>query len=101
MFYQSGLGILKSLILLDSQSTVDVLCNPELIQSIHHAHEAMKIEWNTGIQTTNLIGDLPGYGAVWFDPEVIANILSLKVVQENVILHMIARKTVDVLSPSS
>jgi hypothetical protein len=29
-----------------------------------------------------LIGDLPGYGTVWYDPESIANILSLKRVAE-------------------
>ena len=29
----------------------------------------------------NLIGDLPGYGMVLFDPKAIANILSLKIVQ--------------------
>jgi hypothetical protein len=26
----------------------------------------------------NMIGDLPGYGTVWYDPKSIANILSLK-----------------------
>ena len=31
---------------------------------------------------TNLVGELPGYGPVWFDPRAIANVLSLKLVKE-------------------
>ena len=61
---------------------VHVFCNPELIQNIHHVPKAMKICCNGRICTTNLIADLPGYGAVWFDPEAIVNIFSLKLVQE-------------------
>ena len=33
-------------------------------------------------QVTNLVGTLPGYGPVWFDPKAITNILSLKLVKE-------------------
>ena len=42
----------------------------------------MKIKCNAGTRVTNLIGDLPGYGPVWFDPRAIANVLSLKLVKE-------------------
>ena len=31
---------------------------------------------------TNLVGDMPGYGPVWFDPRAITNVLSLKLVKE-------------------
>ena len=31
---------------------------------------------------TNLVGDLPGYRPVWYDPRAIANVLSLKLVKE-------------------
>ena len=81
-FYQSGCRVPKSWILLDSQSTVDVFCNPELMESIWLVPEAMKIWCNAGICTTNFIGDLPGYGTVWLNHEAIAIILSLKLVQE-------------------
>jgi hypothetical protein len=37
----------------------------------------MKIYSTGGINYTNLIGDLPGYGEGWYHPHVIANILSL------------------------
>ena len=42
----------------------------------------MRIQCNAGICVTNLVGDLPGYGPVWFDPRAIANVLSLKLVKE-------------------
>ena len=42
----------------------------------------MKIHCNAGQTETNLIGNLPGYGTVWYHPEGIANILSLAKVKE-------------------
>ena len=38
---------------------------------------ASDLHWTSGVTWTNLASDLPGYGAVWFHPEGIANILSL------------------------
>lgn len=38
----------------------------------------MTIRCNAGTATTDLVGDLPEYGTVWFDPHGITNILSLK-----------------------
>jgi hypothetical protein len=37
----------------------------------------MDIQCNAGVTSTNLQGDLPGYGTVWFHKDGIANILSL------------------------
>ena len=42
----------------------------------------MRIQCNARTHVTNLVGDLPGYGPVWFDPRAIANVLSLKLVKE-------------------
>ena len=42
----------------------------------------MRLQCNAGIRVTILVGDLPGYGPVWFDPRAIANVLSLKLVKE-------------------
>ena len=42
----------------------------------------MRIHCNAGSRLTNLIGDLPGYGTVWYDPKAIANILSLRQVRD-------------------
>ena len=82
MFSQSGRKIPDEWILLDSQSTVDIFCNPRLVQNICRVKERMKIQCNAGAQVTNLVGDLPGYGPVWFDSRAIANVLSLKLVKE-------------------
>jgi hypothetical protein len=72
----------KAWILLDSQSTVDVFYNKTLLQNIRKASKQMGIHCNAGVTSTELIGDLPGYGPVWYHPHGIANILSLARVKE-------------------
>jgi len=44
---------------------------------------AIKIHCNAGISTTNMVGDLPGYGTVWYHESGIANIFSLANVMKN------------------
>ena len=72
----AGVFIPKSWLLLDNQSTVDVICNPELLVDIHEVNELMQIKCGTGCRSTSQKGLLPGYGQVWYCPEFIANILS-------------------------
>ena len=43
----------------------------------------MTIHCTGGVMTTNLIGDLPGYGTVWYHPGGIVNILLLANVCKN------------------
>jgi hypothetical protein len=68
----------KSWILLDNQSTVDVFHNAALLVNIRPGTGYMDIHCNAGVTSTNMVGDLPGYGEVWYHPGGIANILSLK-----------------------
>eukprot|EP00978_Attheya_sp_CCMP212_P010733 scaffold26100_cov31-Attheya_sp.AAC.5 len=44
---------------------------------------AMDIHCNAGVTSTNLVGDLAGYGVVWYHPNGIANILSLSRVKNS------------------
>jgi len=76
-------GIPDSWILLDSQSTVDVFKNKKLLKNIHDAKKALSLHCNAGIATVNKIGDLPGYGTVWFYEDGIANICHLTMSRRN------------------
>ena len=71
-----------SWILLDNCSTVDVFHNGELLENIRSGMSYMDIHCNAGMTSTNLVGDLPGYGEVWYHPNGIANILSLARVKD-------------------
>jgi hypothetical protein len=53
-----------------------------MLRNIRPAKTTMDINCNAGVTRTKQIGDLPGYGEVWFNPKGIANILSLAKVEE-------------------
>jgi hypothetical protein len=78
-FSQSGAqDIPDSWMLLDNQSMVDLFCNRKLLVNIRPSSTRMNVRCNAGEHTTTMVGDLSGYGTVWYDPKSIANILSLK-----------------------
>ena len=43
----------------------------------------MHIFFNTGVKTTNMVGDIPGVGRVWYHSEGIENILSMALIQKD------------------
>jgi hypothetical protein len=77
-----NINITETWILLDSQSTIDVFANRNLLKNIRKSEKPMIIHCTAGVVQTHLIGTLPGYGTVWYHPTGIANILSLARVRE-------------------
>ena len=77
-----GAHIPKEWILLDSQSTVSIFSNHQLLRNICKSDRWMHIHCNAGITRTSLVGNFSRYGTVWYHPDGIANILSLAEVQK-------------------
>ena len=64
-------------IILDNGSTTGLFHDAKLLDSVRVAKEGINIATNGGVLSTNLKGNVPGYGDVWYDPRAIANIFSL------------------------
>ena len=85
---ESCFKILKSMhclphniLLIDSCSTVCLICNRELLCGVHKVSKGLSVRCNVGVRTTNLkgyLGDFPE--PVWFDPGGVANVLSLHII---------------------
>ena len=69
-------------ILLDSQSTVSVFKNRELLSNIRKSPTSLRVYTNGGTQTSTEIGTLAHFGDVWFNPASLANILSMAAVRK-------------------
>ena len=67
---------------LDSMSSVDVFGDSSLLTNIRTVDESMRIICNAGSVIVTKMGDLEGYGPVWYHEDAIANILSLSNVQK-------------------
>ena len=66
-------------VLLDSQSTISLFCNPRMFSNIRKCKkgEEKRCYCNGGAQDTNQIGDLAGFGTVYYNFQSISNILLL------------------------
>ena len=71
-------GIPVSWILMDSQSMVDVFSNKKLLTNIRDS----KLYCNARKAIITQKGNLKGYSSVWYYPQGIANILSLRNVEK-------------------
>lgn len=67
---------------LDSMSSVDIFGEESLLTNIHQVRDTMRIVCNAGTIVVTHMGTLKGYGEVWYHPDAIANILSLRNVQD-------------------
>ena len=74
---RAAVGIDPSWILLDSQSTISVFRNPNFLSNIRKSGHVLRAITNGGHQDSDTVGDFPNLGEVWYNPESIANILSL------------------------
>jgi hypothetical protein len=72
----------KDWILLDNQSNVDVFMNPGLLTNVRTTEDTLTIHTTAGTATTNVKGDLEGYGEVWVHTDGIANIISFSNAEE-------------------
>ena len=68
---------LKTLILLDNQSTTDLFGNKNFLTNIRTVDDSLCIVSNGGEIICKKKGTLTNYGEVWYNPDAVTNILSL------------------------
>jgi hypothetical protein len=91
--------ISRTWILLDSESTVSIFNNKKLLKNIRHCgnEQGLRIYSNGGHQDTHMVGDLPGFGQVWYNQESLANILSLAEVRKVCRVTMDTREAAEII----
>ena len=79
MHNDTGRVVPLTWIFLDNQSTVDLIANPRMLLNIRkvRSEDAIRVHCNSGVKVVDRVGDLPGYGNVWYKPTGISNILSM------------------------
>ena len=73
----------RNWVLIDNQSTVHVIYNLKLLNNIRRTDRTIHIFCNAGVKTTDMVGDTPGMGEVWYHSEGIANILSKALIHKD------------------
>ena len=75
----TGRAVPLTCLLLNSQSTVDLIANPRMLLNIRRVRikDAICVHCNSGVKVVDRIGELPGYRTVWYKPTGISNILSM------------------------
>ena len=78
-------GLNRNWVLLDSQSSTDMFCNPHLITNIRTSPTTAYIRCNAGVKAITKIGDFHGFDkqiTVRYDPDGICNIVSFKTMKQ-------------------
>ena len=68
---------LKDLILLDSDPTDTIFCNPKYVKNIRQAKSTLESGTNGGPLVSNQICNILDLGKAWFNKDSIANIISI------------------------
>jgi hypothetical protein len=69
---------LRQVMLLDSQSTMDLFCNTALVSETRKSGDTMRLKSNGGSMLVNHKATVPGYKKeVWFSTRAITNIIAL------------------------
>ena len=61
-------------ILLGTCSSIDCFCNQSFMGNVHQVNTTLSIAMNAGTMMTTLKAELPGYGTVWFYPNIPSDI---------------------------
>ena len=64
-------------VLLDSQSTIDVFVNADLVKNIQRSDKPIRIHSQVGMPVGDEIGDFGPIKNVWLDRNELANIISI------------------------
>jgi hypothetical protein len=81
LFKQAGSSVkidLREVILLDSQSTMDIFCNAALVSKTRKSTTIIRLKSNVGTMVVTWKATIPGYNKdVWFSTRAITNIIAL------------------------
>ena len=83
VFHNHNRSIPLPYILLYNHCTVNVFCNPTLLQNICASNQTLHLSYNADTVLINQVGDLSGYGRVWCHPKGISNILGMSNIADN------------------
>ena len=77
MHNDTGRAVPLTWILLDRKSTLDLIANPRMLLNTRRvqSEDAIRVHCNSKVKVVDRISNLPGYGAVWYEPTGIANIV--------------------------
>ena len=66
-------------LLLESQSTVDLISSPIMLLNIRkvRSKDAIRVHCNIGVKVVDKVSNLPSYKTVLYEPTGITNILSM------------------------
>ena len=68
MHNATGQAVNLTWLLLESQSTLDLVANPRMLLNIRkvRSKDTICLHCNSGVKVVDRVGDLPGYGTVWY-----------------------------------